>query len=271
VQVTDDDTGLALATLVHAATLGVLTAELGPGSIFTWDMNNTIEVELLSGHLATREENEVLAGANRIAVETDSGAWEIVGFLEAELVAPKTYRLSTLLRGQGGSDHAMGPASAGNRVLLLDAQATLERVDPAWLGATAELRCFAGVSDDDGTIIETGIDIGAILPLRPVHLHADLDAGGDIALGWVRRSRSDTESWASEDAPLDWAPEAYRVEIYDGATLKRTLDVGTPSATYTLAEQTSDFGGAAAAFGWRVAQMSAVHGPGHWAAGEFNV
>lgn len=54
-------------------------------------------------------------------------------------------------------------------------------------------------------------------------------------------------------------------------TLKRTCDVGTPSATYTLAEQTTDFGGAAANFDWRVAQISAVHGPGHWAAGEFNV
>src|SRR5690606_12305107 len=117
-----------------------------------------------SGHLASREENEVLAGANRIAVETDSGLWEVLGFHEAELIAPKTYRLTGLLRGQGGSDHAMGLASTGNRVLVLDAQVTMEQVDPAWLGAVAELRCFAGAMDGEGTIVEAGIDIGAILP-----------------------------------------------------------------------------------------------------------
>ena len=74
---------------------------------------------------------------------------------------------------------------------------------------------------------------------------------------------------ATEDAPLDHAPEAYRVEIYDGVTLKRTLDVAAPSVTYTAAQQTADFGGAAS-FTFRVAQVSAVHGPGHWATGDFN-
>jgi hypothetical protein len=86
----------------------------------------------------------------------------------------------------------------------------------------------------------------------------------------VRRSRSDTDSWATEDAPLDHVPESYRLEIYDGVTLKRSTDVAAPSATYTLAQQTADFGGAATSFTFRVAQLSAVHGPGHWATGDFN-
>jgi len=195
IQVTDGETGAELAVLPRAATLGTLTEVLEPASMFVWDDIRAIDVELLSGHLASRDENEVLAGANRVAVETDSGAWEIIAFAEAELIAPGMYRLSRLLRGQGGTDHAIGAASAGNRVLLLDTRTIAEDVDPAWLGAIAELRCFAGRADAEGTVAQASIDLATILPLRPVHLGAIGQTGGDIALSWVRRSRSDTDSW----------------------------------------------------------------------------
>jgi hypothetical protein len=269
VLVTDDDTGAAIATLASRATLGALTAPLESGPMFLWDEVNIVDLELLSGHLAARDDNEVLASANRIAVETDAGPWEVIGFANADLIAPRTYRLSRLLRGQGGTDHAIGPASTGNRVLILASGTESVAVDAAWLGATPELRCFAGAADGVGTLVDASIDVAAVLPLAPVHLNA-VAVGSDVALSWVRRSRADTESWAVEDAPLDYAPEAYRIEIYDGVTLKRTIASATPSATYTLAQQTSDFGGAAASFDFRVAQASAVHGPGHWAQGDFN-
>jgi hypothetical protein len=266
---TDEGTGATLAPLVARATLGTLTAPLGTGTMFTWDVVNALEVELLSGHLASRDEAEVLAGANRMAVETDSGAWEIVGFAQAELTGSRSYRLTRLLRGQGGTDHAIGPAAAGNRVLLLDSHVVMEPVDPAWLGATAELLCFAGSTDAMGVTAQVELGLTPILPLAPVHLRARAD-DGDIALSWMRRSRADTDSWAPDDAPLDWAPEAYRVEIYAGATLKRTIEAAAPAATYTAAQQSADFGGAPTSFAWRVAQLSALYGPGHWANGDFD-
>jgi hypothetical protein len=96
-----------------------------------------------------------------------------------------------------------------------------------------------------------------------------VDEAGDVALSWVRRSRADTDSWASDNAPLDWAPEQYRIEIYDGVTLKRTLESDVPAATYTAAEQSTDFGGPATSFGFRVAQVSSLYGPGHWAGATY--
>ena len=269
VLVTDEGTGAELATLASRATLGTLTAPFAAGTMFRWDSVNVLEVELLSGHMASRDEAEALAGANRIAVETDSGEWEIVGFAQAELIAPRTYRLTRLLRGQGGTDHAIGTAAAGNRAMVLDSRASFEPVDAAWLGQTTELLCFAGAADATGVAVEASIGLAPMLPLMPVHLHAVAD-GSDVALSWVRRSRADTDSWATEDAPLDWAPEAYRVEIFDRATLKRTIDVTAPAASYTAAQQAADFGGPAAAFTWRVAQVSALYGPGHWATGDFD-
>ena len=35
-------------------------------------------------------------------------------------------------------------------------------------------------------------------------------------------------------------------------------------------EQAADFGGPATSFGYRVAQLSTLYGPGHWATGDFN-
>jgi hypothetical protein len=269
VTITEAESGTEVAALEGRAVLGVLTAPLAGGSMFVWDEVNAIELELFAGHLATRDESEVLAGANRIAVEMDSGAWEVVGFAEAELVAPRAYRLTRLLRGQGGTDHTIGTAAAGNRVMVLDRRVETQAIDPAWLGETVELLCFAGPADAVGVTTDADIGVDAVLPLTPVHLAAEAD-GGDIALNWMRRSRADTDSWATEDAPLDWAPEAHRVEIYDGITLKRTIDVAAAAATYTAAQQVADFGGPAASFTWRVAQVSALYGPGHWATGDFN-
>jgi hypothetical protein len=270
IALTDDLTGTALANLTAAGSLGTLTAPLAPGQIFTWDEVNAVEVTLYAGHLSSRDEDEVLAGANRIAVATDAGDWELVGFAEAELTAPGAYRLTRLLRGQGGSDHAIGPCAAGNRVLVLDARATLLPVPGAWLGASAELRSFAGPADAAGTLAEVPVGLGPILPLAPAHLRAVRSGSGDIALSWVRRSRTDTDSWATEDAPFDVTPEAYRVTILSGGSAVRTIEAGSPAANYLAAEQAADFGGLPAGFDFTVVQLSPLYGPGHAATGRFD-
>ena len=269
VTVTEESSAATIASLGAAATLGELTVGFGPGGIFTWDDTNALEVTLYAGHLASRDELEVLAGANHLAVETDAGDWEVVAFADAELVAPGQYRLTRLLRGRWGSDFAIGPAAAGNRVLLLDARSKLVPVQAAWLDATLQLRSYAGATDADGTVASVTIGLGPVVPLAPVHLASARDGSGDVALGWVRRSRADADSWAGDDAPLDVTPEAYRVTIYDGGTPVRSLDAGAPAATYSAADQAADFGALPASFGWSVAQLSPLYGPGHAATASF--
>jgi hypothetical protein len=110
-----------------------------------------------------------------------------------------------------------------------------------------------------------------VLPLAPVHLDALRRPGSsDVALAWVRRSRSDTDSWAADDAPLDCVPEAYRVTIYNGLSVVRSLDVSSPATTYTTAQQTTDFGSPPTGFSFTVAQTSPLYGPGHAASGAFH-
>jgi hypothetical protein len=269
IAVTDDLTGSRLAALPANAGIGVLTAPLGSGGIFTWDEVNAVELTLYAGHLSSRDDDEVLAGANRVAVQNDAGGWEIVGFAEATLVGTNAYELTRLLRGQAGSDFAVGATSAGNAVLVLDAQATTLPVPGAWVGTTAKIRSFAGPADASGQLAEVAIGLDPLLPLAPAHLRAVRAVSGDVALSWVRRSRADTDSWAPDDAPLEVTPEAYVVTIFDGLTAIRTINCSAPSATYTAAQQAADFGSLPSSFGFGAAQVSPLYGPGHLSTATF--
>lgn len=269
VLVNDEATGAGIGRIDRSATLGELFEPLLPGWLSLWDMANTATVVLHSGHLASANDSAVLAGSNRIAVETGAG-WEIVGYASAELIAPQTYRLSRLLRGQTGTDFAMTGAAAGARVIVLDGRPLAVEVPAGWLGETVPLLAYAGAADGEGTVFETEPGLGPVLPLAPVHLRALRDAGSDVTISWVRRSRFDTDSWSTAEAPHDNLPEAYRVTIFDGADVVRVIDAAAPATTYTAAEQTADFGGLPAAFAFAVAQVSAVYGPGHAAAGMFD-
>ena len=271
VSIKDEATGAAIARLTRNCVLGELDAPMAAGLFFTWDENSELTVRLYSGHLSSRDDGLVLAGGNRLAVETDSGAWGVLAFANAALVSPGLYSLSRLLRGQLGTGHAVGPAAAGRRVVVLDERPLLVPVPPQWLGETRTLRAYAGRSDPTGTTVAADLDLGPVLPLPPVHLRAERGAGSaDVALSWIRRSRADTDSWAVSDAPLDQAPEAYSLTILDGAAPVRTIETATPGATYTAAQQTADFGGPPAGFAFQVAQKSPVFGAGPAKEGAFN-
>lgn len=193
----------------------------------------------------------------------------MIGFAGAELVSPGRYRLTELLRGLGGTDVAMGPA-AGNRLVVLDGTAALVPVEADWLGGELALRAYAGRHDGAGAAVTATLSLASVLPLPPVHLRAVRGAGGDVALGWVRRSRADAGSWAVAEVPLEHVPEAYRVTIFDGADAVRAIEVSTPAATYAAAAQMADFGALPAAFDFTVAQLSPVFGAGHAGAASFH-
>jgi len=259
-------TGASLARLTRPAAMGELVSALAVGPLERWDRQG-LTVTLYGGHLADVDEGAALAGSNRIAVETDAG-WEVIGFAGAELVAAGTYRLSRLLRGQGGT--AVGTAVAGARVVVLDEAVAVLSVEAGWVGDTLALRAFAGRRDAEGTAFAGEVGLGPLSPMAPAHLRAVRDGAGDVALSWVRRSRADAGSWAALEVGLDYAPEAYRVTIFDGAAAVREIEVSAPAASYPAAAQVADFGGLPAGFDFAVSQLGAEFGPGAAATGAFN-
>lgn len=269
VTVMDAATGEHVARLSRSAGLGELLSPLQPGTWQTWDEANAIVLQLWGGHLAAAERNAVLAGSNRLAVQKDDGSWEVIGFAHAELFGPASYRLTGLLRGREGTDHAIGPASAGNRVVLLDGRPVAQPVPTAWLGTARSLRAYAGTADEVGQDLVLDLDLAPSLPLAPVHLIAERLSGGDVRLGWVRRSRADPDNWALEEAPHELVPEAYRLRILNGAAVLRSVTCATPAATYAAAEQLADFGLLPSGFDFEVTQLSPVLGAGHAARGRF--
>src|SRR5690606_13624875 len=78
-------------------------------------------VDLAAGTLESVTDLALFGGANALAVESAPGVWEVVQAGVADLIAPGRYRLSRLLRGQRGTEAAMGhPTPAGARVVVLD-------------------------------------------------------------------------------------------------------------------------------------------------------
>src|SRR5690606_24162908 len=73
VDISDASTGAGLVRLTRRASLGELLEPLQPGPLSRWDRGSSIEIALHMGHPADAEALDVLAGTNRLAIETDAG------------------------------------------------------------------------------------------------------------------------------------------------------------------------------------------------------
>ncbi|WP_270933398.1 hypothetical protein [Falsiroseomonas oryzae] len=101
-------------------------------------------------------------------------------------------------------------------------------------------------------------------PYAPAHVTGTRDASGNLTITCVRRTRMDG-GWAdyTREVPLNETAEAYEVEILEGGTVVRTITgLFAPTATYSAADQTTDFGLAQASVPVRVYQLSAIVGRG---------
>lgn len=261
-------TALALAPSIVGVTLDDLAA--GPAGRF--DRANALRVQLHVGALASVSDIALLNGANAAALQRPDGAWEIVQFALAELVAERTYLLSRLLRGQAGSESAMGDLlPAGAPFVLLDQHVTPLARGLGSLGRSMHLRAVAAVRDHgDNTAVAMTLtpQATALRPLSPVHLAARRVDDG-IVLRWIRRTRIDGDTWETQEVPLGEVSEAYEIDILDGMNVVRTLTASSPSILYPDADELADFGSAQSSLSFRVAQMSASVGRG--VAAEANI
>lgn len=255
---------IALAKL--PAVIGETLDPLPAGPIARWDRASSFRVKLASGALASQSDLRVLGGANAAAIRNADGAWEIVQFAQAELVAADTYLLSRLLRGQQGSEWAMAAlVEAGAPFVLLD-----EALVPIARGVDLIGRNFSyrvGASSlDAGSLSMTGLEqtVGsvALKPRSPAHLSARRTEDG-VALAWTRRTRVGGDSWDAAEVPLGEEFERYRVEIFDGESVVRMFESATAAALYANDNEIADFGSPQSAIAYRVTQLSAVAGAGH--------
>jgi Gene Transfer Agent (GTA)-like protein/putative tail protein len=251
---------LALVPSIIGETLDVLPR--GPTS--RWDHANRVRVRLYGSALASASDLAVLGGANAAAVRRADGAWEVLQFANAVLVAERTYELSRLLRGQAGSEWAIAdPLPVGSAFVVLDEHLTAVARGLDALGRPLALRIVAASRDHgDPMTVALAATPGAtaLKPLAPAHVRAVREAGG-VRIRWIRRTRLDGDGWEAE-VPLGEEREAYEVDVMAGATVKRTLAATTPEVLYAAAQETADFGAPQASLTLRVFQLSATVGRG---------
>jgi hypothetical protein len=249
--------------------MGRLVSPLPATAPHRWDRASAPIVELFDGALEAAAELAVLEGANAAALRHSDGRWEIVQFAGAELLAPRTYRLTTLLRGQLGTEPTLDASvPAGATFVLLDravAQLALGFEDIgrelSWTWGPAS-RPIGHASYGTTTFAAAGI---GLRPLSPVHARARTETSGDRILTWIRRTRVGGDSWEVAEVPLGEAQERYEVDILSApgsATVVRTLTVDAPEAIYTAADQITDWGAPLPSYAVRIHQMSALVGRG---------
>ncbi|WP_444453264.1 baseplate multidomain protein megatron [Rhodobacter capsulatus] len=239
-----------LTTFGSRARIGALAFDFFPGPTSRFDLGNALVIDLQSGTLESVTDVALFGGANALAIETAVGVWEIVQAGAAELIAPGRYRLTRLLRGQRGTEHAMGnPTPAGARVVVLDAALTSLPIAEADLGLPWNWRvgtAARAVSDDSYTALGFTPEGRGLMPFAPVRVEQPWRAArspGDLTIRWTRRSRAlVADAWEQVEVPLAEDLESYDVQILDGAAVKRTLTSTTTSALYTAAQQINDWG-----------------------------
>jgi hypothetical protein len=255
--------------------MGELTEDLGGGPLARWDRANAVVMRLYGGAIAGEPELAMLNGANVAAIGTAETGFEVVQFAHATLIGPGTWRLEGLLRGQVGTgDIAAAGHNAGARFVLLDRAVVSLDLSEAESGLGLTLRAGAAraVYDPD-TFVDVPITAArrGLRPLAPVHARASRDGSGDVTITWLRQTRIGGDAWEPVEVPLGETSEAYAVAIYDGATLKRTLSVAAPSALYTAAQQTADFGGPPSTISISINQVSPTEGSGFTLTGVLDV
>lgn len=258
--------GFTLAAVVaRSATTGLTLDPVLPGPESRFDFAARVLVRLDSGSLVTASRLGLLAGANAAAIQGVDGEWEVIQFESATLVAPSTWELTGLLRGQAGTERAMRlPIPVGARFVVLDSGLTTVPLSAADMGLAMEWR-YGPASRDLGdesytSATHTFRGLG-LRPLSPVHIRATRTAG-DATLSWIRRTRLGGDNWSTAEVPLAEDAEAYEIDILSGGSVVRTLTAATPSVVYTAAQQIVDFGTPQPSLAVRVMQMSTVWGRG---------
>lgn len=236
-----------LLSATGATTMGVVASALGNFTGSGVDSTNTISVVLESGSLISPTGLFLLGD-------------EILSANTATLTAVNTYTLSNLIRGERGTEWAIATHGSNERFYLLG---ECDRLT----GNLSDLN-----TSIDYKALTTGQALGdvsatsftstgkALKPYAPKSVSAYKPVD-DIIINWIRRDRKDNSSVGTPQ--LNEYNERYEIDIFNGASVVRTLTATSPTVTYTQAQQVTDFGSGQTAIVIKVYQISETVGRGY--------
>jgi|GEM_PF-23770 len=253
-----------LDTIPQAAHMGVLAADLPAGPPSRFDLGNEVLVDLTSGTLTSVTDLELFAGANTLALESAPGVWDVLQFGNATLVSTGRYKLTRLLRGQRGTEDAMGaPTLAGAKLVLLDAALQPLSFALGDIGIAWNMRVGPASAAPSDAVMKASTFTPSgrgLMPFAPSQARMRRLANGDLAIRWLRRDRAlSADSWVLAQVPMSETAESYDLEVLNGGNVVRSVaSLTTPAFTYTAAMQAADFGGAVSSLSIRLYQIGAL-------------
>jgi len=267
------DSDYRLNTVIERpARIGVLKSVLPAAEPGLWQRGAPLRVEVPGAPLSSVSRDAVLNGANVAAIgDGSTGRWEIIQFAQANLVGPKSYDLSDILRGQAGSDGLMPDTwPEGSVFVVIDGGPQQIALEQSARDLARHYRVGPSLRpyDDPSYLyaVEAFQGVG-LRPYAPAHLRGQMRAG-DLHLSWVRRTRVDGDSWTSVDVPLGEDVERYVLRVRQGGSVIREVETASPEWMYSAAMRAAD--GVTGPYQIDVAQVSLRFGPGLFARMDFN-
>jgi hypothetical protein len=211
------------------AVLGTIVQPPGAAPTHIEDRRHSVEVEL--AHAAMQLDSADAAGLDAGANLAMLGD-ELIQFAHAESLGGRRWRISGLWRGRRGTEHAIGSQAAGDRFVLIEADA-LALIDLPDAALDGTVRILAeGAGDGAGAAEARAVVEGISLrPLAPVHFNARAQADGSVQLRWARRNRSDWAWRDGSDVTPEPGGERYRLSVTPEDGSGWTTELRAPEAT----------------------------------------
>jgi hypothetical protein len=260
----NDDSSLSIAASVSSgASVGIATTALGAWSQNTIDSINTVRVEEVGTQASTTIDGALTNNINLWLIGD-----ELLYAITATYVSAGVYTLSNLVRGLRGTERYRSTHVAYERAVQIPETGQGIMHPTLDLGVIGQERQYRAISfgRDLDSEISTPFSLQGygLMPLQPVDFRRS-SVNGNTTMTWNRRSRFSGEFPSGSDIPIGESAELYYVDVYSDSTftlILRTISTDEPRATYTLAQQTVDFGAYQAMLYLRISQVSGLVGRG---------
>lgn len=263
------DETFAAFEAVAGAVWGYATGALADANPNLWDRGSSLQLTIFGGSLTSQTEAALNANPSlNLAAVGANGRWEYLQFATATLTAStsvsKTYTLSGFKRGRRGTEAHVGSHAAGDALLMLSAARPVE-LGAGDVGDALSFKVATIGRDPEGSAaIDLTFTGSSLKPLAPCQVRAVRDSGtGDWAFSWVRRTRIGGAWIGGTTIPLGENSESYELVVPTSGG-SRTISASSPTAVWTAAQQTSDYGAPQAGLpaGIAVYQLSDAVGRG---------
>lgn len=253
-----------MQAIVNESIIGYLTATPTTGDITVIDTENTINVKLFNGgQLSSVSQLAMFSGSNAAAIGAD-GRWVIIKFQNATLEGDGSYTLSNIMWGYQGSEINLSSLSAEDTfVMLTDAMIRAPANDNE-IGLERHYKAVTlGKNESSAQEVAFTNNAISLTPYAPVHILGSRDGSANLTIDFTRRTRIGGEWRDLVNASLGEDSESYEIDVMNGSTVVRTIAVTSPTASYTAAQQTTDFGSTQSSVEVNIYQLSATVGRGY--------